>query len=249
MKRAVRYLLVAGYPLDSPATTRGDFHAVGEAIDDVLFYEARLLSGQDWYHLLRKGEEVLDRAAEKGWRNGGRYDDGGNLPWLFRLTGPLNEANDASDGQESARCVFIHQKAPDALLHFLRTCERHEHLVDDVPHYLQAIGDLLGCSANGEKIFPYPDPAPPRAALASPEGTQLAASNGERDLEQAEKVTSALALEYCLWNVDDWGIGEERNASDSQMNAGRACGEELVSEVERDPEGASSTCLGWLRLC
>ena len=218
----------------------------------MLLYEARLLSGEDLRRLLEKAEEVLDRAADRGWRNGGRYDDGRTLRWLFRLTKPQDMDSDAQATQGTALCVFTHQKAPDALLHFLRTCERHTHRLDGVDDDLQTISNLLGYSSNGEKIFPYPDSAPsPSASVpTSSGGTQLVASDGgERDAAQVDVETSARAMEYFLWNIDDWGLEEEeRNVSSSQANTGRVSGDGLMPEVERVPAGVASTCLGRLRL-
>ena len=237
-----------GYPLDSPATTREDFHIIGEAITRALTHEAKSLSGEDLRRLLEKAEEVLDRAAERGWRNGGRHDDGCALQWPSRLTKLWDMAGDAQTSQGSALCVLIHQKTPDALLHFLRTCERHIHLLDEVDEVLAAISDLLGYSSKGEKIFPYPDsaPSPPALTFISSERVQLAPSEGgEQDAVLVEVKTSAHPIEHFLWNVDDWGL---RDVSDSQVNAVRVSGDEFTSEVSRELAGASSPCLAWLRL-
>ena len=236
----------------SPATTREDFHAIGDAITRALRYEAKLLSGEDWRRLLQKAEKVLDRTAERSWRDGGRYDDGYILQWPFCLTKPWDMAGDAQSSQGSALCIFIHQKAPDALLHFLRTCERHEHLIDRSDELLEEISDLLGYSANGERVFPYPDSvaSPSASTSTSSESVQLALSEGgERDEAYVGVEISAHTTEYFLWNIDDWGlVGGGEDASGSQVNAFRVSGDDLMSEALRELAGASSPCLAWLRL-
>lgn len=211
----------------------------------MLCYEGKLLSEEDWCDLLQKAEEVLDRAAEQGWRNGGRYNGENTLAWLSRLSRPLCMASDVKNSQESALCLFIYRRAPDALFQFLRTCERYADLIDDTHYWLHEISELLGYSADGKKVFPYPDSTSSSSAsvLASSEGVQLAPSDStERDAARVGVGTSARAMDYFPWNVDDWGLGEEeRSTSGSQAKAGGVSGDELMAEVSQGSAGASSS--------